>query len=98
MDKKGLRAYALEAESQTQELKTGLRLGYKRLLYTTKFIDSIVNDCELEGQLKSKILKEAEIELMQIELMLDKIKGKIPKWEAEVKRLEEMIRQGGEDA
>jgi len=98
MDRKDLQAYALEVERQTQGLKIELRLSYKKLLFTTKFIDRIVNDCKLEEQLKSKVIREAEIELMQIELTLDTIKGKIPKWEAEVKRLKEMIDQGGEDA
>jgi len=91
MDKGGLQTYTLEMERQTQELKTGLRLGYKKLLYTTKFIDRILNDCKLEGPLKSKVLREAEIELMQIELTLDTIKDKIPKWEAEVKRLKRVL-------
>ena len=99
MEEKGLRggleAYALEVERQTQELKTNLRQGYKQVRFTAKFIDSIINDSELEEQLKSKILKEAEVELMQIELTLDKIRDKIPKWEAEAKRLNGMIDQGG---
>jgi len=95
MDRKELQAYTLEVERQSQELKTGLRLGYKRLLFTAKFIDRIVNDCKLEGRLKSKVLQEAEVELMQIELVLDKIKSKVPKWEAEVKRLKKIIDQGG---
>lgn len=99
MDRKELQTYALEVERQTQELKAGLRLGYKRLLCITKFIDRIVNDCKLEEQLKSKVLREAEIELMQIELTLDTIKDKVPKWEAKVKRLKEILNQGGrEDA
>jgi len=98
MNKKDLQAYALEVERENQELKTKLGLGYKYLLYTTKFIDKIINDSELEEKLKSKILQEAEIELMQIELTLDAIRDKIPKWEAELKRLKEIINQGGEDA
>lgn len=97
MDREELQVYALEVEKQYQELKTGLRLSYKELLYTTKFIDRIVNDCWLEEQLKSKILREAEVELMQIELTLDKIKDKVPKWEAEVKRLKKILDQGGGD-
>jgi len=98
MDRKELQAYALEVERQSQGLKTRLELDYKELLYTTKFIDRIVNDCKLEEKLKSKILEEAEIELMQIELTLDTIRDKVPKWETEVKRLNEIIDQGGEDA
>lgn len=97
MDKKELQVYALEVERQNRELKTGLRLGYKKLLFTTKFIDRIVNDCKLEEQLKSKVLREAEIELMRIELTLDTIKDKVPKWEAEVKRLKKILNQGGRD-
>jgi len=98
MDKKDLQAYALEVERENQELKTKLKLGYKYLLYTTKFIDKIINDSELEEKLKSKILQEAEIELMQIELILDAIRDKIPKWEAELSRLKKIINQGEEDA
>lgn len=94
MDKEELQAYALKVESQSQVLKARLRLSYKELDYTTKFLDGIVNDCKLEKQLKSKILKEAEIELMQIELTLDTIRDKVPKWEAEVKRLNKIINQG----
>jgi len=97
MDKKDLQAYALEVERENQELKTKLEIGYKYLLYTTKFIDKIINDSELEEKLKSKILQEAEIELMQIELILDAVRDKIPKWEAELKRLKGIINQGGED-
>jgi len=93
-----MQAYALVVERQNQELKTGLRLGYKRLLYTAKFIDRITNNCKLGEQLKSKILREAEIELMQIELTLDTIKDKVLRWEAEIKRLKEIIDQGGKDA
>ena len=98
MDRKKLQAYALEIERQNQELKTGLRLGYKRLLYTAKFIDRITNDCKLEEQLKSQILGEAEVKLMRIELTLDKIRDKVPKWESEIKRLKGIINQGGGDA
>lgn len=95
MDRKGLQAYALEVERQNQELKTRLGRGYKELHYTVKFIDSIINDCGLEERLKSKVLQEAEIELMQIELTLDTIRDKVPKWEAEIKRLKKIINQGG---
>lgn len=95
MDRKELQAYALEVERQTQGLKTGLKRGYKELLFTNKFIDSIVNDCELEEESKSQILEEAEVGLMQIELTLDRIRDKIPKWEAKIKRLKEIINQGG---
>ena len=95
MDRKELKIYALEVEKVTQKLKTKLKVCYIELLYTTKFIDGIVSDCELEEQLKSKILGGAEIELMQIELTLDTIRGKIPKWDAEVKRLKEIINRGG---
>lgn len=98
MDRKELQSYALLVERQNQELKAGLRLGYKRLLCTAKFINRITNDYKLGEQLKSKILREAEIELMQIELTLDTIRDKVPKWEAEIKRLKEIIDQGGEDA
>ncbi len=97
MDKKELQTYALEVERQNRELKTRIRLGYKKLLFTTKFIDRIVNNCKLERRLKSKVLREAEIELMRIELTLDTIKDKVPKWEAEVKRLNKIINQGGGD-
>ena len=95
MDRKGLEAYALKVEEHCQGLKIGLERNYKELLFTAKFIGSIVNDCGLEGGLKSKIIKEAEIELMQIELTLDRIRDKIPKWEAEAKRLKGIIDQGG---
>ena len=95
MDKGGLEAYALKVEEQTKELKARLKRNYKELLYTTKFLDGLISDCGLEEGLKFKIVKEAEIELMQIELTIDKVRDKIPKWEAEAKRLKRIIDQGG---
>lgn len=97
MDKKELQAYAFLVERQSQELKARLKHSYKVLDYTTKFLGEVINDCGLEKGLKSKILKEAEIELMQIELTIDRIRDKIPKWEAEAKRLKKMVNQGGSD-
>lgn len=95
MNRKELQVYALEVERQSQELKARLKRGYIELFFTTTFLDGLINNCELEEGLKSKIVKEAEIELMQIELTLDKIRDKVPKWEAEAKRLKKIIDQGG---
>ncbi len=95
MDRKGLKAYALEVERQTKELKTRLKRNYKELDYTTKSLEGVINNCGLEEGLKSKILKEAEVELMEIELTLDRVRDKVPLWEDKIKRLKKIIKEGG---